>query len=145
MISNEILIGLMPFTSKIAFLLSNITEKYLGVPVYYHNPHTLGEEIYTILIKFITLLGINLNVIQATLDGGYYFGVIISIIYFLVSYLIPNFFFDDLYKIFDFLGVNSNVLVGFLFGITIVILLDVLVIKLKKYYKKKLEKDGKLF
>ena len=52
MISNEILIGLMPFTSKIAFLLSNITEKYLGVPVYYHNPHTLGEEIYTILIKF---------------------------------------------------------------------------------------------
>lgn len=135
----------MPFASKIAYLLSRITEPYLNMPIYFQNPKKLSEELITILIKFITLLGINLNVIQATLDGGYYLGIVISIIYFLVSYLVPTYFFDDLYNMFSFLGVNSNPIIGLIFGILAVILLDYLVIRLKKYYKEKLEKDGKLF
>ena len=142
---NETVISLMPFANKIALLLSDVMEPLVGFRIYYHHAHSTPEEVITLLVKFISLLGINLNVIQATLDGGYSLGVVISVIYFLVSYLIPNFFFDDLYKAFDFLGVNSNKLIGFIFGIVVVIILDVIIIKLKEYYKKKLEKEGKLF
>ena len=145
MLTNELIVGLMPFGTKIAYLLSRITEPYFDTPIYFQDPKKLNEELITILIKFITLLGINLNVIQATLDGGYYLGIVISIIYFLVSYLIPTYFFDDLYNMFDFLGVNSNPIIGLIFGIVAVIILDLAVIKLKKYYKEKLEKEGKLF
>ena len=70
------------------------------------------------------------------LEGGYSLGLVISIIYFLISYLIPNFFFDNLYRAFDFLGVNSNKLIGLIFGIIVVIILDLIVIKLKEYKKK---------
>ena len=145
MISNETIIGLMPFANKIALLLSDVIEPYVGFRIYYHHAHSYYEEIVTLIIMFISLLGINLNVINATLEGGYSLGLVISIIYFLISYLIPNFFFDNLYRAFDFLGVNSNKLIGFIFGVIVVVILDLIVIKLKEYYKKKLEKEGELF
>ena len=145
MITKEFLLGLMPFMSKIVFVSSKITEPYLGFPIYFQNPKNVKEEILTLITKFITLVGINLNVIEGTLDGGYNLGVAISVIYFLVSYLIPTYFFDSLYEMFDFLGVNKNPIIGLIFGITAVLLLDLFVRKIKEYYKKKLEKDGKLF
>ena len=145
MINNEIIISLMPFANKIALLLSDVMESHVGFRIYYHHAHTTPEEIVTLLVKFISLIGINLNVIHATLEGGYSLGLVISIIYFLVSFLIPNYFFDDLYLAFDFLGINKSKLRGLLFGVVVVIILDVIIIKLKEFYKKKLEKDGKLF
>ena len=45
---------------------------------------------------------------------------------------------DDLYIIFDFLGVNSNMLIGLIFGIVVIIILDVIIINLIEKYKKKL-------
>ncbi len=142
---NQTIISLMPFTNKIALLISDLIEPYFGFRIYYHHAHSTPEEVVSLIIKFISLLGINLNVIQSTLDGGYILGVVVSIIYFLFSYLIPNYFFDDIYRIFDFLGVNSNRFIGLIFGIVIVVILDIIIIKLKDIYKKKLEKDKKLF
>ena len=77
----------MPFTNKFAFLLSDIIEPYVGFRLYYHHPHTLREDITNLIIKFISLLGINLNVIESTLNGGYTLGVIVSVLYFIFSYL----------------------------------------------------------
>ena len=70
-------------------------------------------------------------------------GVIVSIIYFIFSYLIPNMFMDDLYRIFDFSGVNSSKIRGFIFGVIIIIILDVIIIKLTEIYKKKLAEKNK--
>ena len=142
---NETIVSLMPFANKIALLLSDVIEPHVGFRIYYHHPHSFYEDSITLIVMFISLLGINLNVINATLDGGYKLGIIISIIYFLISYLIPNFFFDDLYRAFDFLGVNSNKLIGLIFGIVVVVILDILIIKLKEKYKKRVKKDGNLF
>ena len=142
---NETVVSLMPFATKIAFLLSDVIEPHLGFRIYYHHPHSFYEDVVTLIVMFISLLGINLNVINATLDGGYKLGIIISIIYFLISYLIPHFFFDDLYRAFDFLGVNSNKIIGLIFGIVVVVLLDIIIIKLEEKYKKRIKKDGNLF
>ena len=139
MVSQDTIIHLLPFTNKFALLLSNIVEPFIGFRFYYHHPHSPKQELMNLVIKFISLLGINLNVIQSTLDGGYMLGVAVSIIYFIFSYLVPNMFMDDLYIIFDFLGVNSNMLIGLIFGIVVIIILDVIIINLIEKYKKELK------
>ena len=141
MLSRETIIQLMPFTNKFAFLLSDIIEPYVGFRLYYHHPHTPREDITNLIIKFISLLGINLNVIESTLSGGYTLGVIVSILYFIFSYLVPNLFLDDLYRIFDFAGVNSSKVRGFIFGVIVIIILDVIIINLKEKYKKEIEEN----
>ena len=140
MISKDKIIHLLPFTNKFALLLSDLIEPSMGFRLYYHHPNTPLQELMNLVIKFISLLGINLNVIQNTLDGGYMVGVAVSIIYFIFSYLVPNMFMDDLYIIFDFLGVNSNMLIGLIFGIVVIIILDVIIINLIEKYKKELLK-----
>ena len=139
MISKETIIQLMPFTNKFAFLLSDILEPYMGFRLYYHHPHTPREDFTNLIVKFISLLGINLNVIESTLNGGYTLGVIVSVLYFIFSYLIPNLFLDDLYRMFDFAGVNSSKLRGFIFGVIVIIILDIIIVKLKEKYSKEIE------
>ena len=140
--SRETIIHLLPFTNKFALLLSDVIEPYLGFRLFYHHPHGFKQELMNLIIKFISLLGINLNVIQSTLNGGYKYGVIVSVVYFIFSYLIPNFFFDDLYRIFDFLGVNSNKIIGLIFGIILIIILDIIIVKLNKKYKEEIERNN---
>ena len=142
---NETIVSLMPFANKIALLLSDVIEPHVGFRIYYHHAHSTYEEIVTLIVMFVSLLGINLNVINATIEGGFNFGVVVSIIYFLISYLIPNFFFDDLYRTFDFLGINKNKLLGLIFGILAVVILDIIIIKLKEYYRKKVLNNEELF
>ena len=143
MVSQDTIIHLLPFTNKFALLLSDIVEPFIGFRFYYHHPHSPKQELMNLVIKFISLLGINLNVIQSTLDGGYMLGVAVSIIYFIFSYLVPNIFMDDLYKVFDFAGVNSSKIRGFIFGVIIIIILDIIIIKLTEIYKKKLAENKK--
>ena len=140
--SRETIIHLLPFTNKFALLLSDVIEPYFGFRFYYYNPQGFKQELMNLIIKFISLLGINLNVIQSTLNGGYKYGVIVSVVYFIFSYLIPNFFFDDLYRIFDFLGVNSNKIIGLIFGIILIIILDIIIVKLNKKYKEEIERNN---
>lgn len=140
--SQETIIHLLPFTNKFALLLSDVIEPYLGFRLFYHHPHGFNQELMNLIIKFISLLGINLNVIQSTLNGGYKYGVIVSVVYFIFSYLIPNFFFDDLYRIFDFLGVNSNKIIGLIFGIILIIILDIIIVKLNKKYKEEIKRNN---
>ena len=141
MVSQETIIHLLPFTNKFALLVSDLIEPYFGFRIYYHNTHNPKEEFVNLIVKFISLLGINLNVIQSALTGGYNLGVAVSIIYFIFSYLVPNLFLDDLYRIFGFLGINNNIFLGFIFGIFVIILLDLIIIKLRKIFKKKFEDE----
>ena len=79
----EEIIHLLPFTNKIALLISDILDPIFGFRLYYYKPKTPLQELMNLVIKFISLLGINLNVIQSTLDGGYNYGVVVSIVYFI--------------------------------------------------------------
>lgn len=132
---DKTLLSLLPFTNKLSILVSDALEDHIGFRFYYYKPKNFYQQIITLLCKFIALLGINLNVIEGTLTGGYKKGVMISIIYFMFSYLIPNIFFKDFYDLFSFLGVNDNKIYGLIFGVILIYILQFIINICERYYE----------
>lgn len=132
---DKTLLSLLPFTNKLSILVSDSLEDHIGFRFYYYKPKNFYQQIITLLCKFIALLGINLNVIEGTLSGGYKKGVMISIIYFMFSYLIPNIFFKDFYDLFSFLGVNDNKIYGLIFGVILIYILQFIINICERYYE----------
>lgn len=132
---DKTLLSLLPFTNKLSILVSDALEDHIGFRFYYYKPKNFYQQIITLLCKFIALLGINLNVIEGTLSGGYKQGVMISIIYFMFSYLIPNIFFEDFYKLFSFIGVNDNKIYGLIFGVILIYILQFIINTCERYYE----------